>query len=117
MANPNIVGVTAIYGRTVGATLSTSASTLVSGVTGNIIKLNGIIASNRDGVNDADVTVYATIDAATRYLAYQITVPAKSTLVVLSKDTSVYLEEADVLYALASAASDIDIVVSYDQIA
>lgn len=116
MANPNIVSVTGIYGRTVGAALGTSASTLISSSSNTVRKVNSITVANVDGTNDADATVYATIDGSTRYLAYQITVPAKSTLVVTSKDTSFYLEESDVLYALASAASDLQIIVSYDEI-
>jgi hypothetical protein len=116
MANPNIVSVTAVYGQTVGAALGTSASTLINTSTDSVRKINSITVANVDGTNDADVTVYATIDSSTRYLAYQITVPAKSTLVVTSKDTSFYLEESDVLYALASAESDLEIIVSYDEI-
>jgi hypothetical protein len=116
MANPNIVAVTGVYGRTVGAALGTSASIVLGTSTNTVRKINSIVVSNVDGTNDADVTVYASIDSNNRYLAYQITVPAKSTLIVLSKDTSIYLEEADTLYALASAASDLNIIVSYEEI-
>jgi hypothetical protein len=116
MANPNIVDVTSIYGRTIGAALTTGATAIISTVSNKILKINSITVANRDGTNDADVTVYATIDSAVRYLAYTITVPAKSTLVVSSKDTSFYLEELDTLTALASAAGDLDIIVSYDEI-
>jgi hypothetical protein len=116
MANPNIVDVTSIYGRTIGATLTTGTNTIISTVSNKIRKINSITVANRDGTNDADVTVYATIESATRYLAYAITVPAKSTLVVSSKDTSFYLEEADTLTAVASASGDLDIIVSYDEI-
>lgn len=116
MANPNIVNVSAVYGRTVGVALGTSGSTVLSTSTSTVRKINSIVVSNIDGTNDADVTVYASIDSNTRYLAYQITVPAKSTLVVTSKDTSFYLEESDTLSALASAASDLHIIVSYDEI-
>lgn len=116
MANPNIVSVSGVYGRTVGAALTTGTSTLVNTSTNTVRKINSIIVSNVDGTNDADVTVYAYIDSNVRYLAYQITVPAKSTLVVTSKDTSFYLEEADYINASASAASDLHIIVSYDEI-
>ena len=42
--------------------------------------------------------------------------PADSTLVVLSKDTAIYMEESSVLAVKASAANDIDVVVSYEEI-
>jgi hypothetical protein len=118
MANPNIVNVAGVLGRTVGSALSTSAAAIVSnsGGSNKIFKINSIIACNRDGVNNADVTVYATLDGSARYIAYQITVPAKSTLVVMSKDTAIYLEESDSITAFASASSDIDLIVSYEEI-
>jgi|APSaa5957512535_1039671.scaffolds.fasta_scaffold08575_4 hypothetical protein len=116
MANPNIVNVTSIYGRTISAALTTASSTLLSPSSGTVRKINSITVANKDGTNDADVTVYALIDGNVRYLAYAITVPAKSTLVVSSKDTSFYLEEADILSANGSASNDLDIIVSYDEI-
>lgn len=118
MANPNIVNVSYIYGRTVGYSLTTSAYTIVANASGSgkIYKVNSIIASNIDGTNDVDLTVRLYIDSAYRYIAYQITVPAKSTLVVLSKDTSIYLEENDNISAWASAASDVDLHISYEEI-
>ena len=118
MANPNIVNVTQIYGKSTGLSLGTSPSTIISNSSssGKIFKVNSIIASNIDGTNDADVTVFAVINSNTRHLAYQITVPAKSTLVVLSKDTSIYLEEADYISAYASASSDISLIASYEEI-
>ena len=116
MANTNIVNVTSIFGKTVGVELTTSESTVISTTTDVIRKINSVVVANIVGSNDAVVTVYASIDSNFRYLAYQITVPAKSTLVVTSKDTSFYLEEADTLYALASANSDLNMIVSYEEI-
>ena len=49
---------------------------------------------------------------ATVYLAKTVSVPADSTLVVF--DTPIYLMEADVLKGGASAASDLDLFISYE---
>jgi hypothetical protein len=49
---------------------------------------------------------------ATIYLAKTIAVPADATLVILN--TPIYLMEADVLKGGASAASDLDLFVSYE---
>ena len=50
------------------------------------------------------------------YLAKTISVPADSTLVIISKDTSFYMEEDRSIRALASAAGDISLMISYDEL-
>lgn len=119
MAAPNIVNVSSIYGKTVGSSLGTTTDTdILTCASNKILKLNSIIVSNVDGTNDSDVTVYF-FDASlgNRFaLAYTITVPAKSTLVVLGKDSPIYLEEGDKIEAGASASSDLQIIVSYEEL-
>lgn len=119
MAAPNLVNVTSIYGKTVGAALTTTTTTdILTCASNKLIKINSIIVSNVDGTNDANATVYFYDSSATaRYaLAYTITVPADSTLVVMSKDSPIYLEESDQIEAGASAASDLEIVISYEEL-
>ena len=76
------------------------------------------MVSNVDGTNDASVTAffYDSSAVASRTLAYQVNVPASSTLVLIDKNTSIYLEESDQIRAGASAASDLHIVISYEEI-
>jgi hypothetical protein len=45
-----------------------------------------------------------------------ISVPADASLVVISKDTSIYLEEDKSIGATASVASDLKVVCSYEEI-
>jgi hypothetical protein len=119
MAVPNLVNVTSIYGKTVGAALTTTTTTdILTCASNKLIKINSIIVSNVDGTNAANATVYFYDSSATaRYaLAYTITVPADSTLVVMSKDSPIYLEESDQIEAGASAASDLEIVISYEEL-
>lgn len=119
MAAPNIVNVTSIYGKTKGAALGTTLVTDILTCPANkVLKINSIIVSNVDGSNAADVTVYFyDSSAATRYaLASTITVPAKSTFVVLSKDVAIYLEESDQIEAGASAVGDLQIIISYEEL-
>lgn len=121
MAAPNIVNVTAIYGKTVGAALTTSSADILtnSAASGKVLKVNSIYVSNVDGTNNADVTVtwYDSSAAATYNLAKTVTVPADATLVVVDKEAHIYLEEGDKISALANANSDLEIVISYDDIA
>jgi len=117
MANPNIVNVSSILGKVAGQAVTTSATAIVSNAaaSGTIVKINSLIVSNIDGTNAADVSVYLyKLQTQTIYLASTISVPANSTLVVLSKDTSIYLEENDSIRAFASAAGDLNLILSYE---
>lgn len=120
MANPNIVNVTSIYGKTVGAALTTSSADIVTNTAGSnkIFKINTVLVSNVDGTNNATVNVifYDASSTTNYYLAELIVVPAASTLKVITKDTSFYLEEGDKVSALASANSDLEIIISYEEI-
>jgi len=127
MANPNIVSVTSILGGNAGWNLSaTPTTTLMTVDSGKVVKLNSIIVSNVDGTNAADVSVFidglgtgasgvtTTGADATVYIAKTISVPADATLVLL--DTPIYMMEGDILKGGASAASDLDLLVSYEVI-
>ena len=119
MAAPNIVNVTSIYGKTMGAALGTTVTTDILTCPANkVLKINSIIVANVDGTNNADATVYFYDSSATaRYaLAYTITIPADATLVVVGKDSPIYLEESDQIEAGASAASDLEIIISYEEL-
>ena len=125
MANPNIVSVTSIYGGNAGWNLpADTATTLLTVDAEKIVKINRITCANVDGTNAADLNLYVagmgsgasgvttTGADATVYLAKTVSVPADATLVVL--DTPIYLMEADVLKGGASAASDLDLFISYE---
>ena len=119
MAAPNIVNVTSIYGKTMGAALGTTTTTdLLTCGANKVLKINSIIVSNVDGSTAADVTIYFyDSSAASRYaLAYTITVPADATLVVVGKDNPIYLEESDQIEGGASAVSDLQVIISYEEI-
>ena len=123
MAAPNIVGVTTITGKTVATSLAdTNATTILSNAASSnyVYKVNTIIVANDDVTNSADITVTynnAAAGGGTAYhLAKTVAVAADSTLVVLDKASSIYLEENTSLVATASAGDDLDVVVSYEEI-
>lgn len=119
MANPNILNATSIYGKTIGAALSTTVTTdILTCAANKLLKINSIIVSNVDGTNNADVTIqFYDSSATTRYkIANTVTVPADSTLVILSKDSPIFLEESDQIEGGASAASDLEIIISYEEL-
>lgn len=118
MAAPNITSVSTITGKTTGAALTTSSADIVenTAASGKVFKINAIYVANVDGTNNADVTVaFYNADNTTSYkIANTITVPADATLDLISKH--IYLEEGDKITALASANSDLEIVVSYEEL-
>jgi hypothetical protein len=118
MANPNIVNVTAIYGETVGMSATTANANVVQngGSSGAVYKINALYASNIDGSTAADITIDLIRTSNYFSIARTVTIPADSTLTIISKDSSIYLREDDALSCRASANSDIQIVCSYEVI-
>ena len=123
MANPNIVDVTSIFGKTAGQAVTVSPGSAIvtnSASSGKILKINSLIISNIDGTNAADITVKYHLQAAgagtSVPVAYTITVPADASLVIVNKDSQIYLEENRSFTAQASIANGIAIICSYDEI-
>ena len=129
MAAPNIVNVATITGKTYYDALADTNLTSVvlnAASSGKVIKINTLIASNVDGSSAATVDVSyhpstttavgSTVSSTGYHIAKTVTVPNDSYLVIISKDTAIYMEESSVLAVKASAADDIDIVVSYEEI-
>ena len=123
MAAPNIVNVSTITGKTAKVALTTtSQTTLVSNASSSnkVIKINMIQVANVDGTDACDITVdvhSAASGGGTAYsLASTISVPADASLVVLDKNTALYLEENTSISATAGTASDLEVLVSYEEI-
>ena len=119
MAAPNVVNVTSIIGKTQGSALTTSNADQLVCATDKLVKVNSIIVSNVDGSVSADVDV-SFVDSSSGnlvlHLAKGVTVPTKSTLIVLGKDAPIYLEEGDKIQAKASAAGDLEFLVSFEEL-
>jgi hypothetical protein len=123
MANPNIVAVTTITGKTTYAALTTTLTTVLlanAASSGKVFKVNTIMVANVDGTSAANVTVgintLAAGNGTTYELANTIAVPADATLSVIDKTNSFYLEEDKSIVGGASANGDLDIVISYEEI-
>lgn len=123
MANPNIVGITTVVGISTFLSLSnTSATVLLSNAASSskVMKINNIIVANDDGTNTANIIVSINDAAAgggTAFkLAHTIDVIADSTLVLIDKASSFYLQENQSIVVTASAADDLDVFCSYEQI-
>jgi hypothetical protein len=117
MANPNIVNVLTITGKTAVMNVTTTPTDIVENASGSsaVLKINYLSATNIDGSVGADVTISIFRSSAEYKIAHTILVPADSSLVILDK--SIYLEEGDSLRLTASANGDLQAVCSYEIIA
>ena len=125
MGNPSIVDVTSIYGTTTLNAITTAgvvvADNAGSATTNKLFKVNLLSISNVDGVNDANVSVQVLSNVnvgsgKTMHLVKTVTVPADSTLIVIDKNTSMYLMEDMQIKVIGSAAGDLEAICSYDVI-
>lgn len=118
MAQPNIVNVATIRGNTALMNVTTVASNVVvnPASSNKVYKINTLLISNIDGTNASDITAEFWRGGIAYDIAATIAVPADSTLVLISKDTSIYLEEGDYIRLQASANNDLNAVLSYEEI-
>jgi hypothetical protein len=116
MANPNIVNVTDIRGKTDTFALTTALTTLVTCAASHVYKINSIIVTNIDGTNAADVTINYNNGTDTRAIGSTISVPADAALNLIDKNSGFYLEENEIISGLASANSDLVCLISYEDI-
>lgn len=133
MANPNIVNVVTIKGNTAycvpsGTTATTSwtydGTTALTGLTpatNSINKIDSIVVSNTTATAvNATVAIgnNATFGSATvtAYQAYQISVPANSSLIVVDKTTSFYVTENQSVAVTSATGSALTFVASFEVI-
>ena len=123
MAAPNIVNVTAIYGKTVTADLTTTSATSVisnAASSGKVLKINSIVVANTDTANAVNITVNqysaAALGGTATAIASTISIPANSSLIVIDKTTMIYLEENMSIGAVAGTSSKLKVVCSYEDI-
>ena len=123
MAAPNIVNVSAIYGKVVTADLTTTAATSVvsnASSSGKVLKIDSLVVANIDTANAVNVTVShysaAAIGGTATAIASTIAIPANSSLIVIDKTTMIYLEENMSIGATAGTASKLKVVCSYEDI-
>ena len=118
MATPNIVSVATINGFVVNGAVTTSNVDIIDVTAEYVFKINNIIIANIDGTNAATVTVSISTDNGSNYyaIASTVSVPADATLVVIDKNSALYLDETDLLRIVGSANNDLTYTVSGEKI-
>jgi hypothetical protein len=126
MANPNIVNVTTILGNTSSFLISSTANPFATALinnpasSGKVYKINSIVVANVDGTSAADITISLfsqdNLGGTGTALASTVSVPADSTLIVTDKSTGFYLLEDKSIGATASAANDLVVTCSWEEL-
>lgn len=122
MAAPNLNSNATIVGKTTYAALSTTNETTLltnSASSGKALKVTFLSVANVDGSAACDITltIYSAASGGTGHkLASTIAVPADSTFSPLGRDLAIWLEEDRRITAQASAANDLHIVLSYEEV-
>ena len=123
MAAPNIVNITSMFGKTDTTSLTTTSATNIlnnAASSGKVLRVTLVRAVNTDGSNAADISVSlysaASLGGTQTELIQAKEVAINTNLDVVTKDTPLYLEEDTSLGATASAANDIKMIVTYEEI-
>jgi len=132
MAAPNIVNVTTITGVTTfhaGIAVTTGGkgvlgiTTVVSNAasSGKVLKINSLVAASIGATTGVTLQYFNDINhasaASTVSIGMTMAVPTFSTLAIITKDNSVYLEENTSLGIFAQPnAGTIDVVCSFEEI-
>jgi hypothetical protein len=125
MAAPNIVNVATITGITTFKaginTESAGVSVIVTNAasSGKVLKINSLVASGIGATTEVTVRLHNLAAGAgnTVSIATSVAVPTFSSLVVIGKDNSIYVQENQSISAIKSAgAGDIDIICSLEDI-
>lgn len=123
MTAPNLLNPSSIVGKTALVDLtSTSATQILSNASGSntVLKINSLYVANVDGTAAADITITlhsaAGLGGDSTQICSTVSVPADAVVVVIEKDSFIYLEEDRSLGATAGAANDLKITCSYEEI-
>ena len=123
MAAPNIVNITTMLGKLVTADLTTTSATSVlsnAASSGKVLKINSLVVANIDTANAVNITINhysaAALGGTATPLVSTVSIPANSSLIVIDKTTTIYLEENMSIGATAGTASKLKVVCSYEDI-
>lgn len=123
MAAPNIVNVTAIYGKATSVTPSNTTENILianPAASNKVLKIDMITCANISGsaAYAATVSINSAADGSGTSvpLISTVSVPANATVIALDKSTSIYLEENKSIVVKSFVGSTIAYTVSYEDI-
>lgn len=116
MAAPNLIQVTSVFGRTTSVSVGTAVTTVVSNPTSSnkSYKVNSLYIANIDNAAEVRVSVDLFRFGTSIRLVDRMLIAPGDTLIGMSRDTSIYLEEGDSLRAYADTDNKTHLVLSYE---
>lgn len=128
MANPNIIGITGMYGNTtclIPSVITPIVLLANPSASGKIIKINNIMATNIDGSLSINVTVSIYMNGSVGQgsapsggtafpIIYSLSVPSGAAITIIDK--SIYLTENMSITVTSGTASKISYTVSYEEL-
>jgi len=115
MAAPNLISTTSIIGKTHAEWATTTISPMLSNTlsSNQVYRINSLFVTNVGGP-----TTQCTVDLYRNSVSYKLAVDlpihAGAPIVVVGKDTGIYLEEGDSLRISASQAGILQFLISYE---
>lgn len=117
MTAPNLANPTTVNSKTaLDADIAATAATLLTCATDHVYRITSLIIANIDGVDNSEITVDIYRSSTAYEIASSIVVPAQSSVVIISKDAGINLEEGDALRLTAEAAGELSAICAYEDI-
>lgn len=117
MANPNLGAISSIFGKTTAnTTIGTSMTPVLTVASNRVYKVNTLLISN---ISDTlDVLISADVDKGSQQakIVDNVILPVGAAFTGIDRTIPVYLEEGDVLRVSSNVASNVNVLVSYEDI-
>lgn len=115
MAAPNLVSSTSVIGKTHAEWVLTSATSILTNPSSSnsVYRINSLFVTNL-GLQDALCTADLYRSSVSYKLAYDIPISVRSSVVIIAKDSSIYLEEGDAIRLFSNLPGALQFVISYE---
>ncbi len=120
MANPNVLNISSLYASTtylIPTGTSATTWTSLTPSTGSVTKVDSISATN---VTSSAAVITLSINSATGgggtayRLAYQLSIPGNTTLMIVDKSNPIYVGEGQSVVATSGTSNAIELVASIE---
>lgn len=120
MAAPNMLALTTITGSDANVALSSTAATSIinnAAASGTVVKVNSLYVANTDTVaRNCTVNYYsaASLGGTAFPICSVVAIPGNSTLVVVQKDSNLYMPENTSLGVTAGTSNTLVVTAAYE---
>jgi hypothetical protein len=116
MTAPNLLALTATYGKTTGTNIGTAVTVLVSNslASAKSYKITAMYVANIDNALTGKISVDFYRSSTSIRLVDRMDIVPGDSLVVMSRDSAIYLEEGDSLRCYSDQNDLMHVTVSYE---